>query len=750
MDDEFGDAFAGGWGDGLDLDMDIDEEHSPETPGEPDRDSITALRETVAKLEGGMETVRAELEKTSIELDGKKEEQRELEVKMDEIKRKAKEHITQMQDKLRQVVKQKNDLEAELDAKTEAERAQVLEGTVTEEVAELRSELEQQRGRESQWDAEKLQLLGRIERLSTVEAGDGEETAESLLLAKVRETERQLSEAQFEVEQARLESESKVGDVVRKAKDRVNQVEARLEAALLENKELNDKVREADEAYKLQNDKVVKYKQLMSQANSRIEEGEGTIGRLNEELSREQALHAALQERFDREHASNEAERAEFHITPPTREELEMRGGVMTAVETEDDVWCLVREPHGHGSNGRWWLLSQLDVDTKPVPLERRWKGEVSALRAQIVLFRKKCDDIQTEFEAYKQKAGVALQNAAGNREKHLERDVESLGEQLHAKCIELDQAQKDRAKALDELSFSRRRVQEQVAQRCELERGMEDRVRERIHIQEESLEASKKQFDEEKLTLETKWREKERSYQQDLLQSRGRTEAQDEEIEGLRRRVRSLLAAAQAEPTEASPPDPTESAVPKRQLLVLADSSPLLDAAPLPEVAQSPQLGSELGEVTGSPCSEQVVESPAPTPDVAQEISESSGVPPPGFSPQSVVWHDLTNARAQVRQLEVTLDAERRKHEEARASCEALATDVREMKLQQQLQGNMAQQRQMEYIRNVFRKFVENMPAGSVESEQLISVLMAFFQFPQTEAKAIHGKRQTKSMWSW
>merc|ERR1712151_268263 len=108
------------------------------------------------------------------------------------------------------------------------------------------------------------------------------------------------------------------------------------------------------------------------------------------------------------------------------------------------------------------WPLSQLDVAEKPVPLQRRWKGEVSALRAQLQRFKKKSEDVQEEYDSYKQKASAALQTGAGQSDeiRQLNRQVEQLGEQLQSTSLELRQVQAEKAKALDEVADLKRNGQ--------------------------------------------------------------------------------------------------------------------------------------------------------------------------------------------------------------------------------------------------------------------------------------------------
>lgn len=117
-----------------------------------------------------------------------------------------------------------------------------------------------------------------------------------------------------------------------------------------------------------------------------------------------------------------------------------------------------------------------------------------------------------------------------------------------------------------------------------------------------------------------------------------------------------------------------------------------------------------------------------------------------------SVAWQDLAHQRSQVRQLEISLHEEKHKHSLALRENELLKTEIQEIVSQQRLQNTVGQHQQMEYIRNVFRKFVESMPIGNAEHEQLVPVLMTFFQFPAVEAKAIQSKRQEKAQgfWKW
>merc|ERR1711959_145190 len=117
-----------------------------------------------------------------------------------------------------------------------------------------------------------------------------------------------------------------------------------------------------------------------------------------------------------------------------------------------------------------------------------------------------------------------------------------------------------------------------------------------------------------------------------------------------------------------------------------------------------------------------------------------------------TAAWQDLVNLRAQVRSLETEIEQERQQGRIANDEAKRLRTDIQELELRQRLQKTVSQTTQMEYIRNVFRKFVETMPVGAPENEALIPVLLTFFQFPDDEAKMLQARRtelqQPKKGW--
>eukprot|EP00747_Dinoflagellata_sp_TGD_P120428 gnl/TRDRNA2_/TRDRNA2_173246_c0_seq2.p1 gnl/TRDRNA2_/TRDRNA2_173246_c0~~gnl/TRDRNA2_/TRDRNA2_173246_c0_seq2.p1 ORF type:complete len:427 (+),score=91.53 gnl/TRDRNA2_/TRDRNA2_173246_c0_seq2:100-1380(+) len=133
-----------------------------------------------------------------------------------------------------------------------------------------------------------------------------------------------------------------------------------------------------------------------------------------------------------------------------------------------------------------------------------------------------------------------------------------------------------------------------------------------------------------------------------------------------------------------------------------------------------------------------------SPRSDSGRDSARSQPLPPQAYTLQaSVAWQDLVNLRSQVRQLELSLNEEKHLHASSKKECEMARSEVREMELQRRLQNTVGQAQQMEYIRNVFRKFVETMPVGAAESEMLIPVLMSFFQISEEEAKEMKEKRK-------
>merc|ERR1719158_2792933 len=110
-----------------------------------------------------------------------------------------------------------------------------------------------------------------------------------------------------------------------------------------------------------------------------------------------------------------------------------------------------------------------------------------------------------------------------------------------------------------------------------------------------------------------------------------------------------------------------------------------------------------------------------SPRPQDTEDDAERHRLPPQAYSLHtSTAWQDLVNLRSQVRHLEISLDEERHQHELTRKQTEMLKGEVREMEMQQRLQKTVTQTTQMEYIRNVFRKFVESMPVAQSEHEAL------------------------------
>ena len=130
---------------------------------------------------------------------------------------------------------------------------------------------------------------------------------------------------------------------------------------------------------------------------------------------------------------------------------------------------------------------------------------------------------------------------------------------------------------------------------------------------------------------------------------------------------------------------------------------------------------------------------------------ASSQVLPPQAYSLHaSVAWQDIVSLRARVRQLEATLHEQKQRHSVLEKEKEQLVVERREAEEQKSLQNVVGQHQQMEYIRNVFRKFVETLPAGQSENEGLIPVLMAFFQFAPEEAKTIQSRRSQTSQAFW
>eukprot|EP00929_Paragymnodinium_shiwhaense_P034432 TRINITY_DN18737_c0_g1_i1.p1 TRINITY_DN18737_c0_g1~~TRINITY_DN18737_c0_g1_i1.p1 ORF type:complete len:796 (+),score=296.41 TRINITY_DN18737_c0_g1_i1:124-2511(+) len=742
------------------------------------------------------------------------EERDELEGRMHDIRQKTKDHIKQLQEKMQQVMKQKDAKLQELEealAKAQsdnqsppAEAESSLNSAADLAAAEARCATAEAKAAEALAAAEQLReqlrdmegrLAGEVAAAREAKAAaaaaaaakdamaaahaasdDGDVAASAAaaaaasaqlaaaaeeisalkqsledLKASSRQQQERLqadvAQAKEEAAKVRAETETKIAEVVRKAKDHVKQVQGRLETTVGENRELSEKVGQVEESYAQQQEKVAKYKQLMAQANARIEESDVTVRELREKLQQVQEQRACMQNQLD------------SHVAP-SREDIAKAGGLSLAVETDDsdDIWCLVKSG-GMAGGGRWWLLSQLDVDDKPVPLQRRWKGEVSALRAQMQRFKKKSEDIQEEFESYRQKATASLQINASQSEEMAtkEREIERLGERLQSVTLIQQQTLSEKVKAIEELAEGRRKLQAVSSAKVDLESVLEMRAKEEEEKRERAIAACRQTFKAEKDALEQLWSEKERHYQKELDLRRAQKESLEEELEGLHgqlSRSRSDLQAAVAAAETAAAA--TAAAV---------SSSPSSTAV-IGSITRAEDLRAGLSKAsdrdhTRELSAPKAVASQFPSPRVesptdggtdaagaenGDDGATRSMLPPQAYNLHaSVAWEDLVNLRSQVRQLETTLQEEKERNTVKARETDALKAEVRDMTSRQRLQNTVGQQQQMEYIRNVFRKFVETLPMGGPEQEQLVPVLMTFFSFPDEDAKAIAAARQKK-----
>lgn len=361
------------------------------------------------------------------------------------------------------------------------------------------------------------------------------------------------------------------------------------------------------------------------------------------------------------------------------------------------------------------------------------------------------------------------------------ERKLEQLGEQLQATKLEAEQVQMEKQKIFEDLETMRNKLQEASTQKGELERLLEVRTKETKEAGEAALSKCRMEFESERERQAQKLRDRERTLLQELDLRRTQKDSLEEEIEGLRSRLanRSTFTIDPAIESESEDgrggPRAPSSLPPSRDgggtgRLVPATPPPHADkmgVSPLDEKiwhglrnspSQSPSPRSAAsGEPnaisTGVTSSSAQLRNNAP----ASESEETASTQVEKVAGQSLPLHatvarqDIMSLRAQVRRLEAALDEQRHQCSTLKKENDSLASEVREVHQEKNLQQVVGQHQQMEYIRNVFRKFVEALPAGSAEHEQLIPVLMAFFQFGPEEAKTIQGKRQhSKSQAFW
>eukprot|EP00927_Polykrikos_kofoidii_P001912 TRINITY_DN10745_c0_g1_i1.p1 TRINITY_DN10745_c0_g1~~TRINITY_DN10745_c0_g1_i1.p1 ORF type:complete len:900 (+),score=206.34 TRINITY_DN10745_c0_g1_i1:146-2845(+) len=600
--------------------------------------------------------------------------------------------------------------------------------------------------------ASEAQEMTRIRREAEAQLVQSQE-----MVARMRdEHEAKLNQANEETAKTRQETEAKLNEVVKKCREHVKQVQGRLETSLGENRELSEKHSQLEASFKQQQEKVAKYKQLMAQANARIEDTERSVQVLQDALDSAQAQKASVLDQLGQRERS---------LKPPSRAEISELGGILLSVETDDDgVWCLVKtredsqssrqdcagETTAVGRRTRWWPLSQLDLDDKPVPLQRRWKGEVSALRAQMQRFKKKNEDLQQEFDTYIKKASAALQSntCQGEEIAQRERTIEDLGEQLQSVTSSLQVAHAEKSKATEELLEMRRRLHDSSARSAELEQSLDSRLREVRERRDADLFACKSSFKMEKDALEQAWCEKERAYQQELDLQRAHKKILDEEIEVLRMRLASQPVLT-AEPSPEAAGGVDSCVVPG----TIGNDSFVGSCLDVPATSEDatvdcPARSSPHEDPPST--AEPAAEPPSSAPSVSN-VDDGGSDKPPGhhqLPPQayalhaSVAWQDLVSLRYQVRQLEVSLHEESQRLATRNREVDSLKSELRDISQRQRLQNTVGQQQQMEYIRHIFRKFMEGLPVGGKEQEQLIPVLMTFFSFPDEDAKAIQGKR--------
>mmetsp|Transcript_148244 Transcript_148244/g.385297 ORF Transcript_148244/g.385297 Transcript_148244/m.385297 type:complete len:774 (-) Transcript_148244:71-2392(-) len=754
------DISADGWGEDISLELAVGDEE-PLASNSMGADEVGGLQARVRDLE-------AQLRESE---EARQRDKEEMENRMQELRQKTKEHVKQLQEKMQQVVKQKDqklqDLEAEkeeLASRICATGGQAQDGSANDLCDTLQTK---NAALEAELAALKSSRAALAEDEDTeqpqmpLEAADANSEEVAALRSQLGE---KAQEAQEELNRLRQEHEKKIADVVMKAKEHVKQVQSRLENSIAENRELTEKCAETESAYHQQQEKVQKYQQLMAQAKSRIDDYEQRERELREALGKSQSQRFSLQEQM------GSMEKA--YAVPPTKQEISDRGGILLAVEAEnDDVWCLVRTgskegatdsadtDEGAGSEPKscWWLLSQLDVEDQPVPIQRRWKGEVSALRAQLQRFKKKSDDIQEEFNSYRSKANTALTTNASQIEEIQKKDrqVEELGEQLHSMSAELQRVTTERDRALDDIAEGKRRLQEAHRETRDLDRALDRRTREWEDRCESEVNACRKALQAEMSALEQNWLDKERALQKELDLKRSMKDSLEEEVESLRARLTKQEAAAAAAAAEAAaaaaasqvardvgrspPPDGEDNAVGQGSLALPVGGS---GGDQLAGKAMSPPSPSPEASAVGTPRDGSDANLPQSTAEEPRP-SQHQVLPAQAYSLQaSVAWQDLVALRSQVRQLEVNLQEERSQHNSSRKEVDMARSELKEMTMQQRLQNTVGQHQQMEYIRNVFKRFVETLPPGSKEQEQLIPVLMTFFKFPDEEARLINTRR--------
>jgi len=636
------------------------------------------------------------------------------------------------------------------EAKTEACTLRTTLDSLREQLAERESELARAKEAVPELELQGADPESCKRQVEELQVSLDSATADADSLKKeVQRLQAALDAATTEIARTKEESEGKVAEVVRKARDHVRQLQGKLEESVSEAEEAGKRCKEHEVALRQQQEKATKYKQLMGQANTRISDSDVRIGELKRSLELSDERYAALKEQIVQ---------AETAMNVPSREDIKQIGIVLAVEDNDGDVWFLLgsgEDMNSKGNDGksrrRWWQASELDVEELPTSLQARWRGTEASLRSQLADARRTSCKVQEDFDAYKQRASLALQNSAQHSEEARahEKRAEKFGEQLQQMAQDLQRAQADRAAAQEALVETRRRLQEEASLKGDAERNLDVYRRDAEKRMESAIADCRSAASADLQACQNGWAEQELSFRQSLDLAQAKCQSLKEEVEGLREQLarspvlevpisspqlsRGSTPRAGSNSNEKSEDVVSQGATPTSltpSTLVNAPPPPPIPPPAVPSAVSSPEPVASPREIS--------------QPEVAaapQNRVKLTGMIPPG--PAHALSEDIRSLRSQVRHLEISLDEERHQHTAAQKDCDRLQAEIREKHMQLELQKKTEQTTQMEYIRNVFRRFVESMPPGNAEYEHLVPVLMTFFQFSSEELQIVQKKRQ-------
>merc|ERR1719158_313721 len=580
-----------------------------------------------------------------------------------------------------------------------------------DELSRLQSSLDDEKERElslrteiEEVEKEKAEILKEIaiqekEAEAKEEEGRREEEdfreEEERRAALLKEQEDRWQQAQSLAQEAEQNVDQKIAETKTKADERFSLLEKKIGRLRKEAEEIQCKLDEKEAAQATAEETVRKYTHVMQQANAKITEHEESAQKRMEELKELQEELRTAQARW-KEEGSEE----------------------VAVVEEGAQVWVF---------NGSSWRATTAQSPSIQSTAEKRHKHcehDLELVSHQVEHLRRTRERVEQEFEAYKERAQLAEETKVQQHRDlvQVENSVEEL-ERLLKECLVAVKKEQDEVSAINPKLRERRAALGEAHER-RLESDVECR----------SLEGQLKMLLEQQRMME-KMGEKARRDMEEKKNARFQKQLRALELDlNLQRNLLPKLKTALEEVENVE--EVMEYAVPIQE-----DG----DRVPIPEDGDRWRY-TICNDPGSTICPIPVEWEDAPT--IAPYDSKSFE---PEHTPDtSNGWKELMKHRDQLRACEEELREDTLRVKQITQEYESTNTALRTIKEKHTLETNLHEPLQMEYIRNIFTKYLEISATGTSEHEQLLRVVMTFFQFSPEEALAVDQKRQQKKPTGW